>query len=209
MLKLAMSRRRKNFIIAAVILFAGALAVLDRLFEDKLRQQTLFRIRYVKGAAKYHLKTFKVVNVVDGDTLDIDIPDGKYKTTRIRLLGVNTPETKNADEEITYSGLKATAFTKENTLGKNVVIIIDTVSGLRDRYGRLLAYVQLADGRILNEEIIKKGKGYADLRFRHGDFYKYAELQDKAIAGKTGLWKNVKRHQLPEWLKGRGPLLYP
>lgn len=206
-LKYAMSRRRKNGIIFAVIIFALALICFDRLFTESFRKDILLRIPRPEGAQKYHLKTFKVVNVVDGDTLDLNIPDGKYKTTRIRLLGVDTPETKKRGVAIMYYGPEASAFVKDLTLNKNVTVIIDTVSSIRDRYGRLLAYLRLDDKTILNERIISQGCGYADLRFDHGDYRKYQKLQNEAIERKAGLWKNVKRNQLPDWLQRERPML--
>ena len=62
---------------------------------------------------KYHAKTFTVAGVVDGDTIDIDIPDGRNKTTRIRLWGVDTPETKNPKLGVMYFGPEAADFTKK------------------------------------------------------------------------------------------------
>lgn len=206
-LKYAMSRRRKNGIIFAIIIVVLAIVCCDRLFTESFRKEILLRTPRPEGAAKYHLKTFKVVKIVDGDTLDIDIPDGKYKTTRIRLLGVDTPETKKRGEAIMYFGPQASAFVEEVALGKNVTVIIDTVSDVRDRYGRLLGYIRLEDKIILNEEIVKQGYGYADLRFQHADYKKYLKLQDEAIAAKVGLWKEVKRDQLPKWLQRERPML--
>ncbi len=206
-LKYAMSRRCKNGIIFAIAIFAVGLICYDRLCNESLRKEILLRTPRPEGAAKYHLKSFTVVNVVDGDTLDIDIPDGKYDTTRVRLLGVDTPETKKRGEAVMYFGPEASAFVTEISLGKKVTILIDTVSDVRDRYGRLLGYVRLADKRIVNEEIIKQGFGYADLRFKHNDYQKYVEAMDEAIAGRVGLWKAAKRDQLPKWLQRERPML--
>lgn len=206
-LKYAMSRRRKNGIIIGIILFALALICVDRLYTGSFRNEVLLHVPRPEGAGKYHLKTFTVVNIVDGDTLDIDIPDDEYDTTRVRLLGVDTPETKKRGEAIMYFGPEASAFVTEVALGKTVTIIIDTVSDVRDRYGRLLAYVRLESGEILNEEIVKQGFGYADLRFKHNDYDKYIEILDDAIKRKTGLWEEVKREQLPSWLQRERPML--
>ncbi|MCF7956800.1 MAG: thermonuclease family protein, partial [Phycisphaerae bacterium] len=128
-----MSRRRKNGIIFAIIVFVLVIVCCDRLFTESFRKEVLLRTPRPEGAAKYHLKTFKVVKIVDGDTLDIDIPDGEYETTRIRLLGVDTPETKKRGEEIMYFGPEASAFVTDVALGKDVTVIIDTVSDVRDR----------------------------------------------------------------------------
>jgi endonuclease YncB( thermonuclease family) len=206
-LKYAMSRRCKNAIIVVMAIFAVGLVCIDRLYTAPFRREVLLRVPRPAGAAKYHLKTFKVVNIVDGDTVDIDIPDGKYKTTRVRLLGVDTPETKKRGEAIMYFGPEASAFVTGVALGKNVTVIIDTVSDVRDRYGRLLGYIRLPDKTILNEEIIRQGFGYADLRFKHNDYDSYVDMMDSAISGKVGLWKNVERKQMPKWLQRERPML--
>ena len=205
--KYAISRRRLNVIVAAVVLFVICLSFVDRYFGGGFREGVLLRVPRAVGAEKYHLKTFKVVKIVDGDTLDIDIADGKYDTTRVRLLGVDTPETKKAGVEIMYYGPEATAFTSSAALGKEVTIVIDTVSDVRDRYGRLLAYVRLEDGSFLNEELIKRGYGYGDVRFAHSRYDKFMELSRQAIESKAGLWQEVKRDQLPRWLQRERPAL--
>jgi endonuclease YncB( thermonuclease family) len=161
---------------------------------------------------KYHAKSFTVVNVVDGDTIDIDIPDGKFNHTRIRLWGVDTPETKAPNLPVQYFGPEATNFTTKLALRKpvpegQVTIYLDTTKRTRDKYDRLLAYVQLPDGRFLNEVLLSEGFAYADLRFRHSFYNKYQQLEAGARSLKKGLWEKVTRQQLPEWLKRKRPNL--
>jgi micrococcal nuclease len=69
----------------------------------------------------------------------------------------------------------------------------------RDKYGRLLAYIKLADGKILNEELISTGFAYADTRFKHPHLERYIELEQTARKEKKGLWRNVKPDQMPKW----------
>lgn len=154
---------------------------------------------------KYHGRAFTVLEVIDGDTLDIDVPDGKFPDTRIRLLGVDTPETRHPTIGKMYFGPEATAFTTSVAVGQEVTILIDTASDERDRYGRLLAYVQLPDGRILNEELVRRGLGYAYLTYPHSRFDDYRLLMDQAIESQTGLWDKVTRDQLPTWLQQKRP----
>jgi len=158
---------------------------------------------------KYHAKTFKVINVVDGDTIDIDIPDSNQTHTRIRLWGVDTPETKQPNMPVQYFGLEAADFTKALVLGKEVTVYLDVGNKTRDNkeYNRLLAYIQLADGNFLNEVLISEGYAYADLRFDHSFYNKYQQLQASARSLKRGLWKKVSREQLPEWLQKERPTL--
>ena len=156
---------------------------------------------------KYHTKTITCVNVVDGDTIDIDIPDRGYNRTRIRLWGVDAPETKSDEYGVMYYGPEAAEFTKKLTYGKLVTIYLDTPNNTRDKYDRLLAYVQLPDGRFLNEVLVSEGFAYADLRFRHGFYNKYQQLEASARSLKKGLWEKVTREQLPEWLQRERPKL--
>ena len=202
----AMSKRLRNRLFAAVLISSLALILFDHLAGEKFRKSLPARIG-LRGedAKKYHQKTFRVIKIVDGDTLDIDIPDGKYQTTRIRLLGVDTPETKKPGESPMYFGPEAGTYVSKTALGQNVTIIIDTVSDVRDRYARLLAYIILPDSRVLNEELIINGYGYADLRFPHSDYEKYAALQESAIESKVGLWDQVTRDQIPKWLLRERP----
>jgi micrococcal nuclease len=150
---------------------------------------------------KYHDKIFTVVKVVDGDTLDINLPDGKYKTTRIRLIGVDTPETKKTNTPVMYYGPQAYEFTRTHTLGKQIVVLLDTAGKPRDRYQRLLAYTKLPDGTILNELLISEGFAYAYTPYKHSFSNKYNQLAKQAKAAKRGLWKNVTPDQMPEWFR--------
>ena len=150
--------------------------------------------------------TAVVLKVVDGDTIDIDIPDGKYDRTRIRLWGVDTPETKNPKTGVMYFGPEAADFTTKLVLGKPVIVYLEE-HRTRGYYGRLLAYVQLPDGRFLNEVLLSEGFAYADLRFRHSFYHKYKQLEAVARSQKKGLWLNVTREQLPEWLQRKKPNL--
>ena len=202
-IRYAMSRRRRNFFLIASLLVIGAIIWLDRRMGEPLREAIQPKDPYAADIRKYHRKSFKVMNIVDGDTLDIDIPDGKYEHTRIRLLGVDTPETKDGRQEIMYYGPEATQWVTQFALDKEATVIIDTVADVRDKYNRLLAYLQFDDGLVLNEEIVRNGFGYADLRFAHSDYEKYVELQDEAKQAGRGLWQDVNTEQLPSWLKRR------
>ena len=200
-----MSSRQRNGIVVMVFMLLAGVVVLDRVGGRYVRRAVFGQEEQVDDRVKYHGKSFKVINIVDGDTVDINIRDGKFKHTRIRLLGVDTPEVANKKYKGMYYGREATEFVRQLALGKKVTVIIDSVSDVRDRYNRLLAYLKLEDGRVVNEEIVRKGFGYSDLRFKHSDYDKYKKLQDKAIAGKIGLWKEVKKEQLPKWLQREHP----
>lgn len=200
-----MSRRRRT----AVFIFCVAAVVfvvwLDHgLVWRRHRQPKTEQEIQSRDFEKYHGKTFTVVNVLDGDTLDINIPDGKFDATRIRLLGVDTPETKHPNTGPMYFGQEATDFATELSLGKEVTIYLEAAR-TRGYYGRLLAYVHLPDGNILNEVLLREGFAYADLRFDHSFYHKYEQLQASASSRKKGLWKQVTREKLPKWLQRENP----
>jgi micrococcal nuclease len=200
----AMSRRRKNGIIFLCLLVVMFLIWLDRDLIGHRWQLPAKSEEQAKASdvEKYHGKTFTIVNVIDGDTFDIDIPDGRCERTRIRLLGIDTPETRSEEFGVMYFGPEAADFTKKSALGKSVTIYLDPPNPTRGKYGRLLAYVKLPDGGFLNEVILTEGYAYADTRFSHSFYNKYRQLQSSARSAKRGLWKDVTPDQLPQWVVG-------
>jgi endonuclease YncB( thermonuclease family) len=206
----AMSRARRNVVFALIALGAVVLIFVDRSpLSRRFRQHRPQSEEQVRAGdvGKYHGRNFTVVRVVDGDTLDIDIADGKYKTTRIRLLGIDTAETRNKKGASGYFGAEAAEFATKLALGKAVVVYLDEGGRTRGKYGRLLAYVKLPDERFLNEVLLTEGYAYADLRFRHGLYNKYKQLEAVARSQNKGLWENATRNQLPEWLQKKKPAL--
>lgn len=203
-----MSKRRHFTIFTLCLLLVAAFVWLDH---SPLRRTWQAQPKSEEQAKaydfeKYREKTFTVVNVVDGDTIDIDIPDGKYKRTRIRLWGIDTPETKHPERGVMYFGPEAADFTTKLALGKQVTVYLEE-HRTRGKFGRLLAYVQLPDGSFLNEVLLTEGFAYADTRFRHSFYNKYQQLEAAARSQKKGLWKEVTCNQLPQWLQRKKPNL--
>jgi micrococcal nuclease len=159
----------------------------------------LFGRRQEADLARYQNKTFRVTYVVDGDTIDIDISDGKMPRTRIRLWGVDTPETVKPNCPIEHFGLEASRFTKKASLGKDVRLEL-LPHRTRDSYDRLLAYVFLPDGTMLNRRLIVLGLGYADERFKHPHKADFARAMKEARRDRTGLWKKSENPDLPKYL---------
>lgn len=199
----AMSKCRKNGIIFLCLLAAVLLIWLDHRLVGTYRQLPAKseELATVSDIEKYHDKTFTVVNVIDGDTFDIDLPDGLYEHTRIRLLGIDTPETHSEQTGVMYFGPEAAEFTKKSILNKSVKVYLDSPNPTRGKYGRLLAYVKLPDGDFLNEVLLTEGYAYSDTRFSHSFYNKYRQLQSRAKSSKKGLWQNVTPDQLPQWLQ--------
>ena len=114
----AMRRTTRNALIVAIFfILMPLLVVVDHRFGDSVRQH-IEQFTYADADfQKYHRKTFTVLEVIDGDTLDVDIPDGEHADTRIRLIGVDTPETKHPKYGLMYFGPEATEFTTQKALG--------------------------------------------------------------------------------------------
>jgi micrococcal nuclease len=121
-----------------------------------------------------------VERVVDGDTIVVE------GIGSVRLIGVDTPETKHPRKPVQYFGREASAFTKKLVEGEQVRLTYD--QNRRDKYGRTLAYVHLRDGRCLNEEIIRRGYGYALTRFPFRHLERYRQLEREAREARRGLW---------------------
>lgn len=204
-----MSRRRKAGILFLCLFGFALLVLLDR---STARHRWPYRLASeiptpAYDRDKYHGKTFTVARVIDGDTLDIDVRDGQSERTRIRLLGIDAPEIHSDQSPPMFFGPQASRCARESALDKSVVVYLDALNPTRGKYGRLLAYVQLPDGRFLNEILLSEGCAYADRRFRHSFFNKYQQLETRASSRRKGLWQDVTQERLPEWLQRMEPKL--
>lgn len=124
-----------------------------------------------------------VERVVDGDTFIIR----SATKDRVRLIGVDTPETVKPDHPVEPFGPEASAMTKQWIEGRSVVLEFDREK--RDKYGRLLAYVWV-DGKMLNEELLRQGLGRALLQYNFSaerkEIFRGAEAE--ARAARRGIW---------------------
>lgn len=131
-------------------------------------------------------RTVTVKKVIDGDTLRVAGPRG---TELVRLIGVNAPETGKGKTVRECFGAESARWLAGLTpRGTTLRLAFDI--GERDRFGRLLAYAYLPDGRLLNAELI--ANGYAQTmtippNVRHEKML--LELQRKARREEKGLWR--------------------
>ena len=129
---------------------------------------------------------YKVVKVVDGDTLDVDI-DGRKE--RLRLIGIDTPETVDPRKSVQCFGKEASSKAKEMLLGQFVSLESDDTQGERDKYKRLLRYVFLPDGTNFNLYMISEGYAHEytyDQPYKYQAEFKQAEAT--ARENSKGLW---------------------
>ena len=114
----------------------------------------------------YNFRVVEVTKVVDGDTIDvkIDLGFGIYKTERVRIAGIDTPEKRTKDLEEKALGIDATNYMKERLEGvlhgDEELTIRTELKGGVGKYGRLLGWIYSTDGDpelSINEEMIKFG----------------------------------------------------
>ena len=130
--------------------------------------------------------SYSVERVIDGDTIDISFNGTK---TRVRLIGINTPETVDPRRPVQCFGKEASARAKELLSGKEVFIELDPSQDRYDKYGRLLAYIYLPNGVFFNELMIKEGYAYEytyRVPYKYQEEFKQAERD--ARTNKRGLW---------------------
>lgn len=137
-----------------------------------------------------------VLRVIDGDTLDVQLDSGVKD--RVRLLAVDTPETRQANKAGEYGDIRdinclkrwgtlSTHFSKEMLEGQRVQLVSET-SNRRDIYDRLLAYVHLEDGDDFNRLLVENG--FARV-YEEGESQRETEYlitQENAVRNRTGLW---------------------
>lgn len=146
--------------------------------DSKDEEHSLIKVGQVVG-------TYVVDNVIDGDTFNAG--DGTEMFT-IRVLGIDTPEKSDSGAEC-YSA-EATAQAKKLLSGSSVTLLTDSTQDTFDAYGRLLAYVQLADGADFGQVMIEGGyaKEYTFKGIAYGRQPVYQQSESLAKEKGVGLW---------------------
>ena len=134
----------------------------------------------------------QVTWIYDGDTLEVE------SLGTVRLVGIDVPEHKASDRDhyLTRQGIPpdrlrltsqaAGEFNRQQVMGRNVRLELEDPT--RDRYGRLLAYVFLPDGRLLNRVLIEQGLAVVYRRFSFRRKAEFLNAEEKARGDKRGLW---------------------
>lgn len=129
------------------------------------------------------------VRAVDGDTIEVQI-DGSEDKVKVRLLGVDTPESVDPRRPVECFGKEASKFTAMLVDGKRLRLEADPRADEVDKYGRLLRNVVLGDGRDLNALLVSEGYANAYLSFPLDPLRKaqLTVLEREAKEGERGLW---------------------
>ena len=138
----------------------------------------------------------KITKVIDGDTMDVRFEDGT--TDRVRLLGVDTPETNAANKPNEYGeitdlkcltrwGNESDDYARSILDGKEVRLVFDEAAGERGYYGRLLAYIEI-DDYDFNESLISRGYARVYEEGTSSRERRYLSEQKKIMSAGIGLW---------------------
>lgn len=126
-----------------------------------------------------------VIRVIDGDTVDVSLEGTE---TRVRLLNVDTPETKHPNKNVQCLGPEATTFL-EGKLPEGTAVTLEYDVEKTDKFGRMLAGVFLSNGEFVNEEIARAGLGTAVVFEPNSKFYqRVLNAQNSAANSGVGLF---------------------
>lgn len=129
---------------------------------------------------------FNVSRVIDGDTIVVEKDGEEF---RVRMIGIDTPETVHPKKDVEFFGIEASNKLKEMIENKEVELLPDPTQDDVDRYGRLLRYVYLDDVDV-NLEMIKQGYAFEyTYRVPYEKQGEYKEAQEYAKENNLGLWK--------------------
>lgn len=147
-----------------------------------MRQAALFLLLFLFSAPAFSF-TGEVVGVLDGDTIEV-LHNGKAQ--RVRLQGIDCPEKGQAFGSNAKQANSALIFAQEVTL---------QIHG-KDKYGRVLADVLLADGTNVNQELVKEGWCWWYRKYAPNDAI-LEQLETEAIEAGRGLWADPE--PVPPW----------
>ncbi len=131
----------------------------------------------------------RVMKVVDGDTF-VAIYDGHTEEVKVRLLGVNTPESVDPRRGVQCFGKEASMFLRQLIEGRRVRLEEDPAADERDKYGRLLRNVITATGEDVNALLIREGYANAYVSYPQNKPRKVLlkHLEAEARVAQRGLW---------------------
>ncbi len=174
-------RYRRSYRKTLVWALVAVVALLVRLFSEETSQPTGANPGEAVEEGIYTVK-----RVVDGDTLLLD------SGIRVRLQGIDTPETVREDYPVEPWGPEASQFTKSFINSAHGKVRLTFSAERIDRYGRHLAFAWHGD-RLLNEELVRAGLARARLEFRYSGVMKnrLARAQREAKQAGRGIWSHA------------------
>lgn len=143
--------------------------------------------------------TADVIGIIDGDTIEVEWPNGTQSP--VRILGIDTPEIHTEVDTSEWAGIdneswlrkcgdQASNFTKR-WISSTVNLTFDEEEGKKGYYERYLAYVELQNGTDLGAELVKHGLARV---YTEGDCARedqYVEYEENAQAMNKGVWRRT------------------
>jgi micrococcal nuclease len=130
---------------------------------------------------EYHVKT--ITNVVDGDTVDVDIDLGFdiSFSSRVRLAGIDTPESRTTNKAEKVLGLEAKDYLKKKLKDAKSIIIKTEKMDSSEKYGRILGWLYINDDTVsINDHMINDGYAWGYLgETKVKDFEALAKVRAK------------------------------
>jgi len=148
--------------------------------KENINPAERLKLAMVTPMVKQELELVEVVAVIDGDTVKIKV-NGEEKS--VRLIGVDTPEKNECFEK------EATKRAKELMENKRIKLESDSSQDDKDKYDRLLRYIYLEDGTLVNKKLIEEGFG-AEYTFKTAYKFQteFKAAEKMAKEGKMGIW---------------------
>jgi micrococcal nuclease len=143
----------------------------------------LLTVTWAPAAAEAPPVKARVTWITDGDTISVKIGS---RSEKVRLLGVDTPETNDVREEYKQAAYDARDWLIAKLKKKTVVLEADAEADDRDKHGRLLRYV-LLDGENVNLTLVREGMAWATTRFKYTRKNEFKKAQGEAAAARRGV----------------------
>ncbi len=129
---------------------------------------------------------YSVTYVNDGDTITVRGTNNLEE--KVRFIGLDTPEKNHPSRPVQCYSFAATAHLEKLIGDNDVKLVADPTNTNRDRYDRLLRYVYLPDGTLLNAKMIEDGYGFAYTAFPVTKMDEFMTLEEEARQANRGLW---------------------
>lgn len=173
-----------RYVYALLVLFVALAST--RIAPIQIPESISPQVASVSETQTTSVDTYSVVRVVDGDTI---VVSKNGLETKVRMIGINTPESVDPRKTVQCFGLEASHKTKELLEGQTVRLTLDPTQSATDKYGRTLAYVYRSDGLLINQELIQQGYAYEYTYKLPYQFQKeFKTLEKTARENGYGLW---------------------
>lgn len=159
--------------------------MLSLLLALTLAQATPVRLAAPDGAERHSEEPARVVSIQDGDTITVTTAG---RTEKVRLVGIDTPEMEDVRPEFREAAKAAKEFARALLAAESVTLERDTHQADRDKYGRLLRYVILADKTNVNEVLVCKGYARVYDRFSFALKPQFKQCEADARRQHLGVW---------------------